>query len=83
MLQSFSGFCLAAIMMGWSAAAGHQYRFAAMESVLPELAPKATSVLLFGGILAAVVGPEIAVRGQHLLAWKSTGMSHKGYNVPA
>jgi len=72
-LQSFTGFCLAAVLMGWSGAAGHQYRFAAMESVPAELAPKATSVLLFGGILAAAVGPEIAVRGQHLLATEFAG----------
>jgi MFS family permease len=71
--QSFVGFCLAAMMIGWSAAAGHQYRFAAMESVPAELAPKATSVLLFGGILAAAVGPEIAVRGQHLLNTEFAG----------
>jgi len=71
--QSFGGFCLSAILMGWSGAAGHQYRFAAMECVPLELAPKATSVLLFGGILAAVVGPEIAVRGQHLLATEFAG----------
>ena len=70
---SFSGFCRAAILMGWSAAAGHQYRFAAMESVPLELAPKATSVLLFGGILAAAAGPEIAVRGQHLLTTEFAG----------
>ncbi len=72
-LQSFGGFCLAAVLMGWSGAAGHQYRFAAMESVPAELAPKATSVLLLGGILAAAVGPEIAVRGQHLLATEFAG----------
>ena len=72
-IESFAAFCLAAVMMGWSAAAGHQYRFAAMESVPAELAPKATSVLLFGGILAAVVGPEMAVRGQHLLATEFAG----------
>lgn len=71
--QSFGGFCLAAILMGWSGAAGHQYRFAAMETVPVELAPKATSVLLFGGILAAAVGPEIAVRGQHLLQTEFAG----------
>ena len=71
--QSFAGFCLAAMLMGWSGAAGHQYRFAAMESVPAELAPKATSVLLFGGILAAAIGPEIAVRGQHLLATEFAG----------
>lgn len=72
-IESFNGFCMAAVMMGWSAAAGHQYRFAAMESVAPEMAPKATSVLLFGGILAAVVGPEMAIRGQHLLTTEFAG----------
>jgi len=72
-VESFSGFCLAAILMGWSTAAGHQYRFAAMESVPLELAPRATSILLFGGILAAVVGPEVAVRGQFLLATEFAG----------
>ena len=71
--QSFGGFCMAAVLMGWSGAAGHQYRFAAMESVSAEMAPKATSVLLFGGILAAAIGPEIAVRGQHLLAAEFAG----------
>jgi len=71
--ENFITFCMAAILIGWSAAAGHQYRFAAMESVPLELAPKATSVLLFGGILAAVVGPEIAVRGQHLLTAEFAG----------
>ena len=65
--QSFTGFCLAAVLMGWSGAAGHQYRFAAMESVSAEQVPNATSILLFGGILAAAIGPEIAVRGQFLL----------------
>jgi MFS family permease len=64
----FYFFCLASFMMGWSGAAGHQYRFAALEAVPPRLAPKATSILLFGGILAAFIGPEIAVRGRHLLA---------------
>ncbi len=66
--SNFLLFCMAAMLIGWSAAAGHQYRFAAMESVPPEMATRATSLLLLGGILAAVVGPEIAIRGQFLLA---------------
>jgi len=66
-------FCAAAFLMGWSGAAGHQYRFAALEAVPARLAPKATSVLLFGGILAAFIGPEIAVRGRHLLATEYAG----------
>jgi MFS family permease len=63
----FGGFCLAALMMGWAGAAGHQYRFAALEAVPAEDAPRATSFLLLGGILAAFIGPELAVRGRALL----------------
>jgi len=70
---TFTGFCLAAFIMGWSAAAGHQYRFAALEAVPPEMAPKATSFLLLGGILAAFVGPELAVRGRELLSTEYAG----------
>jgi len=71
--DSFAGFCGAALMMGWAGAAGHQYRFAALEAVQPALAPKATSVLLLGGILAAFIGPEIAVRGRYLLTTEYAG----------
>lgn len=71
--SSFAGFCLSAIMMGWAGAAGHQYRFAALESVPAEQAPKATSFLLLGGILAAFVGPELAVRGRGLLGTEFAG----------
>jgi MFS family permease len=71
--SSFTGFCAAALMMGWAGAAGHQYRFAALEAVPPEWAPRATSALLLGGILAAFIGPEIAVRGRNLLATEYAG----------
>jgi len=70
---TFTGFCIAAFLMGWAGAAGHQYRFAALESVPAELAPKATSFLLLGGILAAFVGPELAVRGRGLLETEYAG----------
>jgi hypothetical protein len=70
---SFSLFCAAGFLMGWAAAAGHQYRFAALEAVPAELAPKATSVLLLGGIVSAFIGPEIAVRGRDLLATEYAG----------
>ncbi len=64
---SFAGCCLAGFLIGWSGAAGHQYRFAALEMVPAEIAPKATSALLLGGILGAFIGPEMAVRGRFLL----------------
>ena len=72
-LDTFSGFCFAALVIGWAAAAGHQYRFAALEAVEPEQAHQATSALLMGGILGAFIGPELAVRGRHLLEIEYAG----------
>lgn len=70
---SFVVYCISTFTMGWATAAGHQYRFAALELVPPEKAAKATSVLLLGGILGAFVGPEMAVRGRYLLETEYTG----------
>ncbi len=67
-LQSFGLFLAAVLVLGLGLAAGQQYRFAAMESVTVEDAPKAASRVLIGGIVAAFLGPELAVRGENLLA---------------
>jgi len=37
-----------------------QFRFAAIESVEIELRPKATAVVLLGGLISAFLGTEIA-----------------------
>ena len=65
--QSFLLFLLAVLMMGVTLAAGQQFRFAAMESVAPEHMTKAASRVMLGGLIAAYIGPELAVRGEHLL----------------
>lgn len=66
--QSFSLFCIAAVLLGSTNAALQQTRFAAMESVAPEAGPTAASLMMCGGILAAIIGPELAVAGAHLTA---------------
>ncbi len=66
--QSFIGYLLAVVVLGIGLAAGQQYRFAAMESVATVDAPKAASRVLIGGIGAAFLGPELAVRGELLTA---------------
>ena len=71
--QSFAAFCLATFAMGWAAAAAHQYRFAALELVPATMAPKATSVLLLGGIVGAFIGPEMAVRGRYMVSTEYAG----------
>lgn len=64
--QSFTSYLLAVVVLGIGLAAGQQYRFAAMESVATVDAPKAASRVLIGGIGAAFLGPELAVRGELL-----------------
>jgi MFS family permease len=65
-LQSFGMFVSAILVLGVTLAAAQQYRFAAMESVPVEDMPTAASRVLIGGIVAAFLGPEIAVRGKNI-----------------
>lgn len=66
-LGSFYGFCLSTLLFGITNAGTMQFRFAAVESVAPSDIPKAASFVLLGGIVAAFIGPEIAVRGKDWL----------------
>ena len=62
---SFALFCTATFVMGAAAACVQQYRFAAAESVAARHTGRAVSLVLVGGIMAGVLGPEIARRGRH------------------
>lgn len=59
----FTLMCLAAVLGGAGLAVVHQYRFAAMESVAPDLAGSAAARVLLGGLVAAWLGPEVAGLG--------------------
>ncbi|SMD38856.1 Predicted arabinose efflux permease, MFS family [Reichenbachiella faecimaris] len=72
-IQSFYLFCTSLALFGVSTASLNQFRFAAMESVNPEQIPDAASTVLLGGIVAAFVGPEIAVKGRNLFEYPFTG----------
>ena len=63
----FSLFCFSGFMLGTSGAIVQQYRFAAMESVEAIDGAKAASRVLVGGLVAAFVGPELAVFGSSLI----------------
>ena len=58
--QNFFLFCFANFFIGIGMAFTHQYRFAAAESVEKDKAPKAISIILFGGIISAFLGPSLA-----------------------
>jgi MFS family permease len=65
-LQSFSLFCLGAGLLGVTVAALQQIRFAAMECVLLAQGPTAASIIMCAGIIAAFIGPELALLGKPL-----------------
>jgi MFS family permease len=62
--NSFWGLVLSAFLLGLMMSAIQQIRFAAMESVNVELIPKAASTVLLGGLVAAILGPELVTLGQ-------------------
>lgn len=64
--RSFAQFCLAATLLGITNAALQQVRFAAMECVPLKDGPAAASIIMCAGIVAAFLGPELAVLGSNL-----------------
>lgn len=64
---SFPLFCAATFFTGMNGAFVQQYRFAASESVEPQAAGRAVSLVLVGGIFAGILGPELAKRTKDLL----------------
>jgi MFS family permease len=61
-IGSFVLLCTGTFLVGAQGAFLQQYRFAATESVTPEQSGWAVSFVLLGGIVAAFLGPELAVR---------------------
>jgi MFS family permease len=65
---NFWVFCAAALLLGANNAMVMQYRFAAVEYVEPERASKAIAIVMSGALVAAWLGPEIAVRSADIVA---------------
>ena len=66
-MQSFWLFAFALMMAGSSNAFVQQYRFAAADRGMPEYKPKAISIVLIGGIAAAIVGPQMILNFKDFL----------------
>jgi len=71
--RSFTLYCIGASLLGAMAAAIQQIRYAAMESVPLGDAPTAASIIMASGIVAAVIGPELALAGKSLFNVEYTG----------
>jgi predicted MFS family arabinose efflux permease len=63
---SFELFLLGAVFSGFYASAHHSYRFAAADTASEAFRPKAISWVLFGGVLAGVVGAQLVIATKDL-----------------
>ncbi|WP_338324564.1 MFS transporter [Pantoea agglomerans] len=66
--QSFMLLCLGMFFLGIYQAFAQFYRFAAGEVALPAFRTKAISLVLAGGVIAALLGPFLASRGSTLFS---------------
>ena len=57
----------ATVVAGYYSANGQLYRFAAAELALPSQREKAVSLVMAGGLIGAIVGPNLAARSRTLL----------------
>jgi len=72
-MENFVVFCASTYLLGVTNAAIQQIRFAAMESVSLDQGPTAVSIIMCAGIVAAFIGPELAVIGRHISAVEYQG----------
>jgi MFS family permease len=66
-LGSFEGLVLATVVAGYYSANAQLYRFAAAELCAPDYREKAVSWVMAGGLIGAIVGPNLAKSTRALL----------------
>lgn len=66
-IGSFWTLCLATFLMGFSNAFVQQFRFAAADTASVAFRPRAISLVLAGGIVAAVLGPQTVIHSRDLI----------------
>lgn len=71
--QSFPGFCVGSMLLGAFNAFGQYYRFAAAEAAGERFRSRAISYVLAGGVVAAFVGPNLAILTREILATEFSG----------
>ncbi|MDA7415883.1 MFS transporter [Xenophilus arseniciresistens] len=58
---SFATFCIGTALAGFYGACVQNYRFAASDAVSAEQRPQAISRIMVGGLVAAVIGPQLVI----------------------
>jgi MFS family permease len=65
--ESFALFCVAAMFMGAFTGIGNYFRFAAVDASSEAYRARAIGYVLAGGVIAAVIGPNLGHWGERLL----------------
>lgn len=66
--ESFLLLAVCAFLVGFSGAFVQQFRFAAADAVSPAFRARAISLVMVGGIVAAIIGPQTVIHMSDLLA---------------
>lgn len=64
---SFVDFCLGVALAGFYGACVQSYRFAAADAVDAPMRPRAISLIMVGGLVAAIIGPQVVIWTRDLL----------------
>lgn len=64
--ERFDLLCLSHFSLGLFISTANFYRFAASDRLAPDLIPKATAMVISGGVVAAVIAPMLAIQFQQL-----------------
>jgi MFS family permease len=66
--RDFWLFCLGSALFGTSAGSNQQFRFAAVDTALPDFKSRAVSLVLAGGVFAGFAGPTLSTWANDMLA---------------
>jgi MFS family permease len=67
-LHSFWLLCAGLVVLGMYNAFGQYYRFAAADSASHEFKPKAISLVMTGGLVGGIIGPEMSTHTRDMFA---------------
>jgi len=71
--SSFLLLVVATVVAGYYSANGQLYRFAAAELCAPDYREKAVSLVMAGGLMGAIIGPNLAMHTKNWLAFPFAG----------
>jgi MFS family permease len=64
---SYPLLCIGCFFVGFAAAFTQQFRFAAIDTASPAFRPRAISLVMTGGVVAAVLGPQTVLHTSRIL----------------